>query len=199
MVVSGIAVQTPKDNCAAEDTTTKSVDLEGYQINTKIGTQRIIASVEPVINGKSVVDYGLIYGLESFNKFTTSWKEEDMVAGSENRYVYMQSTEGTGVLTYQFGKSETATYFQMSMTFGEFSKVAYEANYKVRAYAKLSDGTYVYGSIYSYSIFKVASYLYQKQRMKTEEEHDYLYNNILTVVDPSYGKIDFGWSEIVTL
>ena len=44
----------------------------------------------------------------------------------------------------------------------------YTAKYKVRAYAVLSDGSYVYSDIYSYSVYNVASALYDGGKMPTQ-------------------------------
>lgn len=74
----------------------------------------------------------------------------------------------------------------------------YTAKYKVRAYAVLSDGSYVYSDIYSYSVYDVASALYDGRKMPTNAGHTYLYDSILKLVNPSYKQVDYDWSDIVT-
>ena len=71
-----------------------------------------------------------------------------------------------------------------------------EAKFKEasEAYAVLSDGTYVYGKVHSYSIYNIAEAMYENRLMKTASGHDYLYDSIISVVEPSYKKINFEWS-----
>ena len=66
------------------------------------------------------------------------------------------------------------------------------------AYAVLSDGSYVYSDIYSYSVYNVASALYDGGKMPTNAGHTYLYDSILKLVNPSYKQVDYDWSDIVT-
>ena len=67
----------------------------------------------------------------------------------------------------------------------------------VRPYAKLKDGTYVYGETVSKSVYQIADVLYQNQLMGNAAKHDYLYNNILSFVDSSYVKKDFKGSSTI--
>ncbi len=175
----------------------EQIRIEGYQISTTVEGSRVIASVEPEINGKKVAEYGLIYGLAVYNGTVTDWKAQDMTVDSDNYFVKGFDSKGLGVLKEQLGDSATAIYYSMTMKFGAHSKEAYEADYRIRGYAKLSDGTYVYGKIQSYSVFRIANYLYQHQMMPRESAYNYLYDHILSVVDPSYKKIDYGWSSLV--
>ena len=79
----------------------------------------------------------------------------------------------------------------------KFIKAAdfYKRGIKVRAYAKLKDGTYVYSDICEVSVYRVADILYKGTMMSNESRHEYLYNNILSVVDSSYVKVDYDTTE----
>ena len=43
----------------------------------------------------------------------------------------------------------------------------------------------------------MAKTLYDNSKMNTNAGHDYLYDNILKVVDSNYKKVDYDWSVIV--
>ncbi len=178
--------------------------VEGYQMSTtikdsknRVGGVRVVASVEPTINNKTVVSYGLVYSLVQFNGTNFDVTEDDMVVGNDNEYVRDFASTSEGQLNVALGKSQTANYFAMTMTFGGSSAKVLSATYKVRTYAELEDGTYVYSDIDTYSVNSVADYLYQNNKMSTEEGHNFLYNNILRVVNPAYKAIEFTWGNAV--
>ena len=85
----------------------------------------------------------------------------------------------------------------MTMGIGNISVEGLVTEYMVRAYAKLSDGTYIYSEIGNYSLYDVADYLYSEQKMTSQDAHDYLYNNILYIVNDKYELIDFKASNSV--
>ena len=111
----------------------------------------------------------------------------------------MKAYESTvnGTLSDRYSESETATNYARIMKFGAFTVKAFTARYKVRAYALLEDGTYVYSDAAEFSVFEVADYLYDNKMMSTKEEHDYLYEKILTKVQPGYAYVDKDWSDIM--
>ena len=78
-----------------------------------------------------------------------------------------------------------------TMKFGKKNSVAYNANYMVCTYVVLSDGTVIYGEASNYSIYKIADYVYQNKLTSRPDSHDYLYYNILKVVNPSYKAVPF--------
>ena len=113
-------------------------------------------------------------------------------------YVRSFAATSEGELSTQMGSSSTASYYAMTMKFGAKNAGAFKTQYAVRSYAKLSNGTYVYSDISTLNVYDVASYLYENKKMNTESAHEYLYNNILTVVNPSYQKVDYPtWSVLV--
>jgi len=72
-----------------------------------------------------------------------------------------------------------------------------QANWSIRAYAKLADGTYVYTDVYTYTIYDVADALYREGKMGTQSKHEYLYNKILTKVNKDYVRKDFDWTSTI--
>ena len=167
------------------------IKVEGYQISTTLGGSRVVASVEPEINGQSVVEWGLIYGISKVGDKDFAITETDMSVDSENAYVKHYPSTPAGTLDTKLGSSDTATYFVRTMSFGAYTESAFNAQYKVRAYAVLSDGSYVYSDVEDYCIFNIAKKIYDNGLMKTQSAHDFLYEKILTVVDNNYVKVEF--------
>lgn len=79
----------------------------------------------------------------------------------------------------------------LSMKFAAGSAEEFSTSYCIRTYAVLSDESIEYTPVYTYTIYDTASYLYDNIVMPTQEKHDYLYNKILLVVDPSYKEKEF--------
>lgn len=175
----------------------KDVHVTGYQISSTLGGSRVVASVEPVINGKNVVKSGLVYALSKVGNTDTNVKDDDMYVGSENNYVASFESTDKGTLNTVMGASKTAKYYVMTTLFEHNTATEFSAKYKVRAYALLSDGSYVYSNIFSYSVYDVASALYDGRKMPTNAGHTYLYESILKAVNPSYKQVDYNWSDIV--
>lgn len=177
--------------------TSDSVKIEGYQISSNLGGSRVIASVEPEINGKSVSKWGIVYALTDIEGTTYDVEDEDIYVGSENDYVKAYESQEAGTIDGVMGDSQTATYYVRTMLFSSFTKKEFTTKYKVRAYALLEDGSYVYSNASSYSIYNISNVLYRNKLMNNFSSHDYLYNNILTVVDPAYAEVDYDWSKCV--
>lgn len=170
------------------------ININGYQIGTSVQGVRTVYSVENKIDNKDVVGVGMIYSLSDYAT------EDELYVGSSNLYV--RSFEGTtnGVSSFNFSGSATATSYVMTMRFKAKTAKEYTTKWRVRAFAKLSDGTYVYSKAYEYTIHAVAESLYQNVQMNTLTAHNYLYTNILKVVDPMYEEKDYDWgNEVVKL
>lgn len=174
-----------------------SVKVVGYQISSTLGGNRVVASVEPTINGQKVTGWGLVYGLSKANGVTNSISDDEMCVGSENAYVASYQSTADGTLDVQMGASSTATYYVRTMLFANYTAEAFNAEYKVRAYAILADGSYVYSNISNYSIYSVADSLYKNAMMPSRGAHDFLYDKILSVADAGYAKVDFDWGNSV--
>lgn len=174
-----------------------SIKIEGYQISTTLKGSRVVGSVEPTINGKEVKGWGLVYGVTKANGQSFNISDDDMKVNSESNYVMSLDSTSNGTCDYVLGTSETATYFVRTTLFGSFTAAEYSAEYKVRAYAILDDGSYVYSNVKEYSVFSVASTLYKEKKMNTYDDHQYLYNNILKVVDSSFKEVDYNWGSSI--
>ena len=175
-----------------------SVKIEGFQISTKLGGSRVVGSVEPTINNKQVVNWGFIYAVTKAGDETFDVSDTDMFVGTTSKYaVALESTPLGTAEDVKFGSSDTATYFVRTTLFGAKTAKEYSAEYKVRAYAQLSDGTYVYSKVSSYSVYDICDTLYTNKMMNTIEDHNYLYNSILKVVNPDYKENDYNWSNTV--
>ena len=180
------------ENDTSGITISDDVKVEGFQISNILEGLRTVSSVEPSINGKNVVEFGNIYAVD-----VDSVSDDDMHVGVENKFVAAVNSTSKGITDRQFSKSDTATNYVMTMTDNGKTVAALTQSYKIRAYAKLSDGTYLYSKVAKFSIFNVAKTLYDNSKMNTNAGHDYLYDNILKVVDSNYKKVDYDWSVIV--
>ena len=172
-----------------------SIKIEGYQISATRKGSRVVGSVEPTIDGKNVVGWGLIYGVNKAGGNTFNISDDDMRVNSDSKYVAALDSTSQGTTDTVFGSSDTATYFVRTTLFGSFTSVEYSAEYKIRAYAKLSDGTYRYSTVKSYSVYDIADVLYKNVKMNTITAHEYLYNSILKVVNPNYAEVDYSWGN----
>lgn len=180
----------------------EDIEVLGYQISHKVfdgeGGIRVIAAVEPTINDKKVTAWGFVYGLSTVSNTATGVTDDDMTVNSGSDMVVSYESTGEGTLPGHLGGSDTSTNYVRTMSFGNTNAIALTAEYKVRAYAVLEDGSYVYSTISEYSIYQVADYIYQHKLMNSQEGYDFLYDKILTVVNKDYQKLDFEWSELVT-
>lgn len=166
--------------------------VEGYQISYLLKGLRVISSVEPVIDGKKVVESGNIYGISS-----AGVTDAELVLHSNSSYVANFAFTSAGLMPQKFGSSATADYYAMTMTNNGTSADAYNMEYAVRTYAVLEDGSVVYSNIKKYTIYKVAAYLYNNNLMTNYSGHSYLFNDILKVVDSSYKEVPYNWDNML--
>lgn len=166
------------------------VSIRGYQISTTLGGIRVVSGVKPEINEKNVEKTDFVYALEKTGDVTNNISGDEMYVGNENDYIKSFESTQNGLMGYKDGENN----YVMTMLFEKNNSQEFSTKYKVRAYAVLSDGTYVYGKIHSYSIYNIAEAMYENKLMKTASGHDYLYDSIIFVVEPSYKKINFEWS-----
>lgn len=166
------------------------VSIRGYQISTTLGGIRVVSGVKPEINEKNVEKTGFVYALEKTGDVTNNISDDEMYVGNENDYIKSFESTQNGLMDYKDGENN----YVMTMLFEKNNSQEFSTKYKVRAYAVLSDGTYVYGKVHFYSIYNIAEAMYKNKLMKTASGHDYLYDSIISVVEPSYKKINFEWS-----
>ena len=128
--------------------------------------------------------------MEKTGDVTNNISDDEMYVGNENDYIKSFESTHNGLMGYKDGENN----YVMTMLFEKNNSQEFSTKYKVRAYAVLSDGTYVYGKVHSYSIYNIAEAMYENKLMKTASGHDYLYDSIISVVELSYKKINFEWS-----
>ena len=171
-------------------TISDGIEINGYQISATAEGMRSVYSVEDTIDGKDVVSSGIVYSLSDYAS------EDELYVGSTSEYV--KSFESTStVCSHNFSGSDTATSYAMTMKFSAKSAEEFNANWRIRAYAELSDGTYVYTNSADYTIYEIAELLYNGQKMNTIGNHEYLHTNILTVVNKDYPVVDYSWNNII--
>lgn len=193
-IKTSISSESSEFNCTTgpQINISDDVKIEGFQISYTLGGLRTISAVEPEINGKEVVEYGNIYAIVRDGVVAN-----DMYIGSKNNYVASYAATEAGILDYKFSDSETAINYVRTMSNNGSTSEALTQEYMIRAYAKLSDGSYLYSNAAKYSIFKVAKVLYDNSLMHNFAGHEYLYNDILTIVDSSYSDVDYNWNNAV--
>jgi hypothetical protein len=165
------------------------IELNGFQISNTVGGLRTVYSVEDYIDNQKVTEVGLVYGLANY---TT---ENNMTVGSSDQYVKSFKATSVGKVSTHFSDSLSATSYAMTMKFAVGNTAEFSEDMYVRAYAKLSNGEYVYTDVSRYSVYNVADYLYQNKKMNRADAHEYVYNNILKVVNPDYAVVDYTWSD----
>lgn len=160
------------------------VELNGYQVSAAVKGMRTIYSVEPIIDGKEVVSRGLVYALEGYAE------EKDMYYDSKSAYVKAFHAK-VGKIDKNVSSSETAESYAMTVKFGAFTEKEYNSVWMVRVFAQLSDGTYVYSDVETYSAYTIADYLYTSQQMPSLQGHNYLFDEILSIVNKNYVRIEY--------
>lgn len=175
----------------------ENVKVEGFQISTISEGSRVIGSVEPTIEGKKVSKWGFVYSLVEIDNQSYNVDESDIYVGSNNQYVASMESTDAGTISVPMGDSTTATYYTRTTLFGNKTAKEFYAKYKVRAYALMEDGTYYYSTIASYRVFNIAKVLYNNALMNNYSGHQYLYNDILKVVDSNYKEVDYDWTGTI--
>lgn len=154
------------------------VKIDGLQISTTVEGYRTVYTLDDP--DSEVAEVGMIYGLADYVS------EDDLEVGSTNAYVKESKATENGILS----SADSSTKYVMTM---EFVKNAEFFNAKIceRAYAKLNDGTVIYSDALNFSVYDLAENLYRNNKMKNKAAHDYLYDTIISAVNPAYTKIDF--------
>lgn len=184
---------------------TGNVKLEGYQINTNTAkgavsefnpSYRVMSSADQVILGSDnklhgVKGFGTIYGLKSRVASTS-----DMTVDSANKNVYTYEATSMGIYeTGLFGKSNIKTedtkrtYWALTFKHLNYSYAALTSNYVLRAYAILDNGEIVYDNDSfgfgesDVNIYNIATNLYEGKKMPNKAAHEFLFNNVISIVD----------------
>ncbi len=191
--VTTAEITTAHDEIVVSD----DVKVEGYQVSATHGGARTIGSVPKTVNGKQVVGRGIVYALTKVDGRDTGVQDQDMQVNSDHHYVRAYNLTNESTLSLKTA-DPNRTYFAVTMLFANGgSKKEFEATYKTRTYVQLADGFIVYSNISDYSIYRISDVLYQNQMMGNRAGHDYLYEKILKVVNPSYEEVDYDWNKEV--
>jgi len=176
-----------------EETTTKyiegGIEINGCQISTYTEGMRLVYSVEKEIEGKEVLSSGVVYSLIDYAI------SDDLIVDSQDYYVadFESSEEGRFEKTYS--ESDNAISYAMTMRFSHKTPSEFNAKWKARAFAKLSDGSYVYSDSVEYSFYSIADTLYRNNMMSTKEKHDYLYEVILSKANEGYEAKEYDFNS----
>lgn len=181
LAIQGIVV--PQSAMASDDV---YLEINGFQISTTVEAYRTIYSVVDSTN--KVQEVGLVYGLTN--------DANDMVVGSSNDTVYSYTSTELGKIPSSQSSNPDAVSYCMSMKLIK-TPAFYNADVSVRAYAKLTDGTYVYSNIATITIYDIANILYKKIGMSTLAGHNYLYDSILSVSNPEYEEVSYSYGDII--
>ena len=178
----------PETTTKEPETVATSVNLEinGCQISTTTEGYRVVYSIDDSEN--KVANAGLIYGLSA--------SDSDMVIGSTDSNVVSYQATDAGKTDVKYSQYPNAQSYVMTMSFIK-NAAFFNSPIKVRAYAQLTDGSYVYSDITEFTIYSVADYLYQNGLMSNYSGHTYLYDTILHVVDSNYVSKDFNFKNII--
>lgn len=183
---------TQSETTTEPETTTQKKEAEividGYQISTMNKGHRVIYSVSDP--DSEVVSVGMIYGLR--DKIT----ENDMVLNSTNSYIYSYEATEAGRLPVTVNEIDGATSYAMTMKYHETAEY-YNARLSMRAYAVLSNGSVIYSDASTTSVYSIAEAVYENRWMPTAKQHEFLYNDILKVVNPSYLAKEYDWSSAI--
>lgn len=152
--------------------------IYGYEDSMTEGAE-LEVTVEKDENGNVVVDE---YGNPVVNTNTE--------AG-----VYQIPTTAGGILTDWSGSVNHAdkdayTYYAVTFKPINYTVTGLLWNYKIKAYAVTENGTVIYEEatesndpVKEASVYKIAETLYQNSSMTTIEDHEFLYDNVLNIVN----------------
>ncbi|MBE5957275.1 MAG: hypothetical protein E7254_00220 [Lachnospiraceae bacterium] len=196
----------PTETPTQEVKISSDIEINGFQMSTNTftvngtsfeGGIRTVYSVKDKVDGQNVQKFGIIYGLVGVTP------ESELLATSTNNTVIIGQASAAGQLDKLYSKTMTdAKSYAMTLTLSsnnitQVTVAELTANYYVRAYVQLADGTYRYTNVRTFSVFHVADNLYQNIKMSNYSGHEYLYNNILKKVDPTYKEVEYDWGKIL--
>lgn len=181
---------------------TGNVEVLGFQMNTNKNAGgvaeynpsfRVVSKTSNVmkINNRlyEVKKMGTVYAIDDGNTDIKSNMNLDAVSSNANVSKYETTDRGKlAGYTTSAKDNDYYTYYALTFKYTNYKYASLEQNWAFRAYAVLDmgDGTekVVYGkNIYTTNMYDIAQNLYKNQKMGTKESHDYLYDNVLNIVD----------------
>lgn len=111
----------------------------------------------------------------------------------EESGVYHVSTTEGGILNNWSGSvndtdKDAYTYYAVTFKPMSYSVKSLQDEYSVKAYAVTEEGDIIYeddvdeNPVKTASVYKIAEILYHNSSMYTEQDHEFLYNNVLNIV-----------------
>lgn len=181
---------------------TGNVEVLGFRMNTNKNAGgvaeynpsfRVVSKTSNVmkINNRlyEVKKMGTVYAIDDGNTDIKSNMNLDAVSSNANVSKYETTDRGKlAGYTTSAKDNDCCTYYALTFKYTNYKYASLEQNWAFRAYAVLDmgDGTekVVYGkNIYTTNMYDIAQNLYENQKMGTKESHDYLYDNVLNIVD----------------
>ena len=170
------------------------VEVQGFQINydKSAGSAsefnpatRVVSRASKVMAIKDtlhrVTEHGTVFGVSAYAG------ADEMTIDSSNQYVSHMATTAKGLYNgYVSGLNDDKTYnyYAFTIRWVTYNYSALTTKYSYRAYAKLDNGEVVYGhKVYSVNTYEVAENLYNNSKMPNLQAHNFLYDNILNLVD----------------
>ena len=117
--------------------------------------------------------------------------DDDLKLNSTSYYVRSYKASDAGKTSNKFSGLNNASSYAMTMKFATSTTTEFNALWKIRAYVKLQDGRVYYTGVRSYSITNIAKQLYDNCLMQNAVSHNYLYDHILSKVEPNYPRKDY--------
>ncbi|MCR5736144.1 MAG: hypothetical protein K6G64_00675 [Eubacterium sp.] len=167
------------------------ISLNGSQISDVLEGFRIVFSVSDPAN--EIQETGMIYGLMDYVT------KENLILERKQKSVYAYSVNLAKPLSrcYETGFDQGKSY-ALTMKLLK-NRDFYTSEIGVRAYAKLKDGSVIYSNPGVFNIYHLADVLHQNQKMSNLQGHDYLYQQILTKVNPNYQYCDYHWNHGIAI
>lgn len=181
---------------------TGDVEVLGFQMNTNKNpggvaeynpSFRVVSKTSNVmtISNKlyEVKKMGTVYAIDDGKTDIKSNMNLDAVSSNANISKFETTDRGRLVgYTTSANDNDYYTYYALTFKYTNYKYASLEQNWAFRAYAVLDmgDGTekVVYGKkIYTTNMYDIAQNLYENQKMGTKESHDFLYDNVLNIVD----------------
>ncbi len=162
------------------------IDIYGYQISSTYEGMRTIYNIYDPYD--EIEGLGIVYGIES------TCTESEMTVGGNGTFSYPATENGKINSDVYMDDGCTATY-SMTMKFASKTAQYFTEKHYIRAYAILDTGDYIYSDIYEMSIFNLADILYRNSNISNYSTYQYLYDNILSVTDINYEKMEYNWGN----
>lgn len=193
------------------------VEVQGFQMNTDAsegGVSEFSPSFRVVSRAckklqnadgelRNVVAYGTIFTFDAEEDWdyrsnmrldnATSANSEHIYDDEElNDVFYFETKVGTySDWTAREPEDPYYNYYALTFVNKKYNYASLKEQMAFRAYAKLDDGTIVYGTkIYSTRIYDIAENLYNNTKLGSKKAHEFLYNNVLNVVKMEENRAD---------